>query len=146
MRRLLDRQRRATFVERERVVFSLRSPFGISHARIERVEAWPKQVVLRLHLSGLEQLQITNGTDTVFAAVSSTNAVPRVRVWLKDQEQRPLDSQHPLWLAIRGVTNHGQPTDAVPLKDGYFEVTLPEKLLAGNPRAITVSWIDFYRN
>jgi len=40
--------------EKGRAVFSVKSPFGISHAAIERTGAtWPDAVVLRLHLKGL---------------------------------------------------------------------------------------------
>ena len=34
----------------------------------------------------------------------------------------------------------------LPLKDGYFEMTLPRAFFEGNPMTITVAWIDFYRN
>ena len=38
------------------------------------------------------------------------------------------------------------PTTTIPLMDGYFEMQLPRAFLEGNPKTITVSWIDFYRN
>jgi hypothetical protein len=34
----------------------------------------------------------------------------------------------------------------VPLKNGYFDVTVPQKLLEANPQEIQLRWIDFYRN
>ena len=41
-------------VEKDRTVFSVHSPFGISQAVIERTDdKWPEAVVLRLHLKGL---------------------------------------------------------------------------------------------
>ncbi len=40
---------------------------------------------------------------------------------------------------------HGKPVKTIPLHDGYFEIHFPKALLEGNPRLITVSWIDFYR-
>jgi hypothetical protein len=40
--------------EKEKVIFSVHSPFGISNAAIERTgEKWPDAVVLRLHLKGV---------------------------------------------------------------------------------------------
>src|SRR6476620_6179331 len=67
---------------KERTVFVVKSPSGISHAGIERLdEGWPKSVVLRLHLKGLEGFQITNGKVTLEAAVSSQEKPPKVRVW-----------------------------------------------------------------
>ncbi len=41
--------------DRERTTFDVRSPSGISRAVIGRTgAAWPKSVVVRLHLKGLE--------------------------------------------------------------------------------------------
>lgn len=49
--------------EKGKVIFSVHSPFGISHAAIEQAgEVWPDAVVLRLHLKGLEKFKITSGT------------------------------------------------------------------------------------
>jgi len=45
-------------VEKDRAVFAVKSPFGISQAVIERQEdTWPKAVVLRLHLKGLSSFR-----------------------------------------------------------------------------------------
>jgi hypothetical protein len=33
----------------------------------------------------------------------------------------------------------------IPLKEGYFELQLPNVLFEGNPKSITINWIDFYR-
>jgi hypothetical protein len=30
-------------------------------------------------------------------------------------------------------------------KDGYFEMALPKAFFEGNPKSITLNWIDFYR-
>jgi hypothetical protein len=39
----------------------VQSPFGISHAVIERkCETWPDALVLRLHLKGLENFKVTS--------------------------------------------------------------------------------------
>ena len=39
----------------------------------------------------------------------------------------------------------GKPAREFPLKDNYFEVTVPRAFFEGNPKTITVGWIDFYR-
>src|SRR5262249_38600854 len=58
-------------VEKGRTVFSVKSPFGISQAVIERQEdTWPKAVVLRLHLKGLERFRASNGKATLNAVAS----------------------------------------------------------------------------
>jgi hypothetical protein len=40
----------------------------------------------------------------------------------------------------------GKPATQLPLKDGYFEMALPKVFLEGNPRSITLTWIEFHRN
>ena len=34
----------------------------------------------------------------------------------------------------------------LPLKGGYFEMQLPAAFFEGNPKSITIDWIDFYRS
>ena len=46
---------------------------------------------------------------------------------------------------IRIVGGDGRPAQELPLKDGYFEMTLPRAFFEGNPKSITLNWIDFYR-
>ena len=134
-------------VEKQKTLFDIHSPFGISHAVIERTAAeWPDRMVLRLHLSGLESFQIKSGDTTLRASVSSQGSDKPVRLWQNDAEDKPLDSTSPLWTEIRMIGSDGKPTQTIPLKDGYFEIEIPKALLEANPQSITVSWIDFYRN
>ncbi|WP_417737766.1 hypothetical protein [Rosistilla oblonga] len=131
-------------VENDKAVMSVRSPFGISQAIIERSgNKWPTTVMLRLHLKGLENLKVTNGKNTLEAAVSSQDA--KVRLWKDGKENSPLDSKHPYWMEIRMVGKDRKPVKTIPLKDGYFEMQLPKALLEDNPKSITLNWIDFYR-
>ena len=69
----------------------------------------------------------------------------KVRVWKDGQEDAPLDEKSPLWMDVRTVGGDGKPARELPLKGGYFEVVLPRAFFEGNPTAITVNWIDFYR-
>ena len=132
-------------VEKDKTVFVVRSPFGISQAVIERTgDKWPEAVTLRLHLKGLESFRATNGKVTLDAAVSSNNA--KVRLWKDGKEETPLDPKSPYWMEIHMVGGDGKPDKAIPLKDGHFEMALPRAFFEGNPKAITVNWIDFYRN
>jgi hypothetical protein len=132
---------------KDRTVFAVKSPFGISQAVIERQEdTWPKAVVLRLHLKGLSSFRASNGKVRLDAAVSIDEGKQKVRVWKDGQEDSPLDEQSPLWTDIRTVGGDGKPARELPLKDGYFEVALPRAFFQGNPKSITVDWIDFYRN
>lgn len=131
--------------DKDKTVFVVKSPSGISQAVIERQEDnWPKLVVLRLHLKGLESFRASNGKVRLDAAVSSQGG--KVRIWKDGNENAPLDAKSPLWTDIRIIGGDGKPAKVLPLKDGYFEVTLPKTFFEGSPKSITVNWIDFFRN
>ena len=134
--------------DKDQTVFDVKSPFGIGQAVIERAgDEWPKAVVLRLHLKGLENFRASTGTLTLDAAVSSQKeGQTKVRMWKDGQEEAPLDEKSPLWTDIRIVGGDGKPAKELPLKDGYFELMLPRAFFEGNPQSITLNWIDFYRN
>jgi hypothetical protein len=132
--------------DKDKTVFAVQCPFGISQAVIERVEdKWPEAVVLRLHLKGLSSFRASNGKVTVEAAVSIDEGNTKVRLWKDGKEDARLDAKSPLWMAIRIVGGDGKPANELPLKDGYFELTLPKTFFDGNPNSITLNWIDFYR-
>src|SRR4051794_19878116 len=61
----------AVRAEEDRTVVSVKSPFGISQAVLERPgDTWPQAVVLRLHLKGLERFGASNGRVRLDAAVT----------------------------------------------------------------------------
>jgi hypothetical protein len=133
--------------DKDKTLFAVKSPSGIGRAVIERqADTWPKAVVLRLHLKGLEGLRASNGKVTLDAAVSVRDGKVQVRLWKDGKEDPPLDSKSPFWTDIRIVGGDGKPGRELPLKDGYFEAALPRAFFEGDPKAITLSWIDFYRN
>ena len=128
----------------DKAVISVHSPVGISQAVIERnSEQWPDIVILRLHLKGLEGLKISNGKITLEAAVSTQGGT--VRLWEDGKEDSPFDSGSSYWTEIRLIGKDGKPTKGVPSDGGYFEMQLPGALLEGNPKSITINWVDFYR-
>jgi hypothetical protein len=47
---------------------------------------------------------------------------------------------------VRIVGGDGKPAKELPLRDGHFEVALPRALFEGNPKSVTLNWIDFYRH
>jgi hypothetical protein len=133
--------------DQDKAVFDVKCPFGISQVVIEREgEKWPGAVALRLHLKGLESFRASNGLVTVGAAVGIQEGKSKVRLWQDGKEDAALDEKSPLWADIRIVGGDGKPAKDLPLQDGYFEVALPKAFFEGNPKLITVSWIDFYRN
>jgi hypothetical protein len=132
--------------DKDRAVFIVKSPFGISQAVIGRqAETWPKVIVLRLHLKGLEGFRLSNGKVALDAAVSLQEGKAKLRLWKDGKEDVPLDEKSPFWTDIRIVGGDGKPAREIPLKGGYFELTLPRVLFDGNSESITVNWIDFYR-
>ncbi|MCO8123961.1 hypothetical protein NHH03_19610 [Stieleria sp. TO1_6] len=130
--------------EAGKTYFSVKSPFGISQAVFQRGGIkWPDTVVLRLHLKGLENLKVSNGKVRLEASASSQNG--NIRLWKDGKEDAPLGAENPYWMQIHLVRNDGQPVKTIPLKDGYFEMQLPNALFEDNPDSITLDWIDFYR-
>ena len=51
---------------------------------------------------------------------------------------RKAPTRHPAGLGANAARE-------LPLKDGYFEMTLSRAFFQGNPKSITLNWIDFYR-
>lgn len=142
-----DNDRVDVETETEKTIFSIKSPFGISHAVFERAnEKWPDAVLLRLYLKGLENFKITGGELKLEGSVSLQEGKPVVRFWKDGKEDAPLDAKSPCWIDVRILGSDGEPAEELPLQDGYFEMALPKALFKGNPKSITVNWIDFYRN
>ena len=130
--------------EKDKVVFDVRSPFGISSATIERTtEQWPEKVLIKLRLKGLENFKVSTDKLKLEASVSSQNG--DARIWKGGKEDTPLNSKNPYWMQIQIMDIDGKPTKALPSRDGYFELQLPKRLFEGNPRAFMLEWIDFYR-
>lgn len=140
-----DSDRVVLKAEKDAVVFSVHSPFGISNAVIELgLEKWPEVVVLRLHLRGLENFSVSNDKGKLEVSVSTQGG--KVRLWKNGKEDTPLDAKSPYWTEIQIFGSDGKPARTIPLKDGYFELQLPKAFFKGNPKSITLNWIDFYRN
>lgn len=117
---------------------------GIGKARLERtVESWPKAIVVRLRLKGLESFQVRHGDIVVQWSVASTGEnAQRVSVRRGKDNDEPIDATSPLYSTVRLVARGRQ----IPLQDGYFEVRLPRGLLDGSRATMELEWIDFYRD
>ena len=129
----------------KKALFVVHSPVGISSATIERVtESWPDTIVIQLRLRGLEGFKLSNGTLKLEASVSSHNGGQRL--WKDGNEDALLDSKNPSWMEILIKNADGKATKTIPLNEGCFEMQLPKSFSEGNPKTLTLSWIDFYRN
>lgn len=127
----------------EEVFATVTSQSGLGSATLSRVgERWPKALVVRLHLRGLESLVVDDGATVVEWSKSSSGAQDcRVSIRQKAGEERAIKLGHQYFSELKTVGGDGK----VPLRDGYFEIALPAALLDGNPQEIALRWIDFYR-
>ena len=96
-------------------------------------------MVLRLHLRGLEQLTLTLSDHTVQASVSShgDNAV-RESLVTADGVETPISPDSPFWIEIvASDLDDGMPA--------FFDVELPAGLVNSDNSMFRLKWIDFYR-
>ena len=128
--------------EQDTTVFDITSDSGVDQATIQRLTAeWPKNVRTRLHLAGLESFKAGNGdVDVEWSIATNGDHAVRVALW-KARSQTILTPDSPYWTAVR-IVGGGR---KIPLKGGYFEISLPTTLFETNPREITLQWVDFYR-
>lgn len=121
---------------------------------------WPEEVVVRLGLRGLEQLEICYGDFTITTGVSSTgDPAPPLMLSVVDEDgnvQSASPSADIYYPDIRAVTPDGAtavgPLAAgdkppFPLPEGSaFEIALPPHFHQGDYSSFSLQWIDFYRN
>ena len=120
------RQIKAT-LGKDSVVLDVTDQLGIGGGSVRLMEGdWPKEIIVRVHLRGLEGFSVTAGEKTLRA--------PRdLKVRLLDNKGKRLPGRY-------------LPTgpDAAKKIPGYFEVRLPTAELKAFKK-IDLSWVDFYR-
>jgi hypothetical protein len=131
-------------VEGQTVFVDLRSQRGIGRARIEHVSGDPAgNLVLRMHLAGLEEFRLFYNEISLSASVSSDDLHAITQSALTASEgERPITMDSPFWLDIQ-VTSDADSTQD-PLDPGQFEITLP-KIFLREGQAFKIQWVDFYR-
>lgn len=129
------------------LIIDIYSESGIGSADILiPARSRPEKVIFRLHLSGLEQLQMAYNDVVVSASVASTPPhLVRQSVIKGDEEGRDIDPSSPYWSEVTVVSDESESLVAIPLKSGYFELIVPADFLNGEYDSLTISWIDFYR-
>ncbi len=135
--------------EADRAVFTVASPRGIGAATVQRRQPnWPTVVILRMRLRGLESLTMAAGQVTLGVSVASSPPhTARLHVsQTGEQQEKSIDRSSRYWTEVRIFSADGKPTPGLPAEGGCFELQLPTELLARNPKAIEIRWIDFYRN
>lgn len=133
----------------DRAVIDVRSESGIGGLRAELTEGeWPEEVVIRLHLKGLERLEVGFSEYMVITSVSSTDepaplpTVYTISAFNEAKTMTQADSGY--YPTIQIVPEEGsQP--AIPLQNGYFQIGMPRNFYQGDVEAFTLQWIDFYR-
>lgn len=135
-------------VKGDAVVFDIHDARGIGGVSIvPKKGAWPKSVVLRLHLGGLESIQMGCAKVTLFGSVLSHSGHERLLEIEEAGKKRKAGKDDPLWTGIRMVDAEGKDIKHLPDPDkgGCFEVAVPPTLLGGAGAKLTLRWINFYR-
>lgn len=135
--------------EGSRAIIDVTSESGIGGLRALLVAGrWPEETVVRLHLRGLERLEIGYDQYLVATSVSSTSEpapLPTVYAISKNSEAQAIaDAGDEYYPPIQIVPEEGS-LARIPLQNGYFEIGLPPNFYTGQPEAFTMQWIDFFR-
>lgn len=118
----------------------IHSRTGIGRATLRRSGCqWPESLTLRLHLRGLESLQLTSDEHQIRVEAISDRA-GEVQLLVEDKTGNALPATSPL---RPNVTRHDSAEKANPI--GYFDVLVPAPLLASNQGRLEIRWIDFFR-
>lgn len=130
-------------------VVDLYSQRGIGQAALQWIAGdYPTQIVLRLHLAGLEQLRLTYGRTSITLSVASMGPFT-VRQELTLFNDAPTTQQltpdSPYWMPTSLDGPEVKQEQPIPLRNGWIKVELPPHLLQTRPPRIMLEWVDFYR-
>jgi hypothetical protein len=126
-------------------LIDIQSPAGIGSATFELESGiMPGEMILQLHLKGLEQFQLTSSQESIRASVPS-GGVFNVddQTIVSAGTESPLLPGNPLWMEIDIVSSQGE--KKVPLEEGYFEITVPQEFIQNAGKTFEIEWVDFYR-
>lgn len=132
--------------EAGKIIMIIRGGRGIGRATIRPAAGnWPKEVILRVYLPGLELLTLSAGEVKMTASVSSQNGNSRMlHLWRNNQEGPLITKDSPYWMEILARNAEGGLIDGLPPKGGWFEMTVPGALHTGT-NELRLAWVDFYR-
>lgn len=133
----------------DRLVLEIWCPSGIGKAEIRPLRPWPNRVILRLHLAGLERLQLRAGGVVIEVSARSYPPFDRevfLRVVPPKGGNVCLQKQgDPFWMPIRALDATGEEVSGLPPKGGFWEIQLPTGLFHNACEPLLIEWIDFYR-
>lgn len=129
------------------LMLEITSETGIGSARITLGDtAAIRDLILRLHLAGLEELDFDYPGAAVLASVSSHDLSVREQAQPAGASApQTITPGSPWWMEIGILRAEAGATPVIPLPDGYFDVSVPRDFLRGGHDSFTVSWVDFYR-
>ena len=125
-------------------LIDIQSPTGIGSAKLELESGdMPEDMLLRLHLQGLEEIRLIS--DQVVIVASGSSSEPFV---INDQRVISSGSEYsitpidPLWIKIEIISDQAK---KIPLEAVYFENNIPRAFLRNAGSSFEIQWIDFYR-
>ena len=115
------------------LLIEITSPTGIGSTRIEKLSGlWPPQIVMRLHVKGLESFKFRYNTTIINVSVSSHGDNAVTEEYQQQGKVGVVSAGDPYWIAV----THG---------DGYFDLTAPADFHKSGASQFTIEWVDFYR-
>ncbi len=120
---------------------------GIGKILLERKGPhWPAELRLRLTLQGLESIVLSCGGKTLSGSVSSHGDAGVSFCLLDDGKEGPsLPKSSPYWTDIIAHDASGKVVKNLPPAGGYFELVVPNALLADDAATLKLRWVDFWR-
>lgn len=131
----------------EALLLNVHSESGIGSATVTLpADLAARDLILRLHLAGLEELRFDYGEDSIRVAVSSGDLIVREEA-RRGNEAAPrlLAPADDLWMDVGILSGRPGVEPEIPLEAGYFDVRAPRDFLRSGTRTFTVAWIDFFR-
>jgi len=131
-----DDDRASVTLNEGHAVIDITSARGIGGAKLTFLRPRPATITLRLHLHGLEELNLDAGEVSITATVNSSDGTIREAICSDAQKSGEFTLSHdsPLWLVI----THAPSASA-------FDIILPVALVHNGSDFLNVRWIDFYR-
>ncbi|WP_437185867.1 hypothetical protein SH668x_002990 [Planctomicrobium sp. SH668] len=128
-------------------LISIKSKTGIGRGVIHRPEEGRPRTTLRLHLNGMESLQLSTEKISLLwswhgLAGEGTGEFSARKRLLPSQDESEVAAADPLFAEVR--LNQSCCPEAERMSK-CFEVTIPSAFLKSNPATIEIQFIDFYR-
>ncbi|HEY0733997.1 MAG TPA: hypothetical protein VGD69_03755 [Herpetosiphonaceae bacterium] len=125
-------------------VVDVQSDSGIGAATVDLVSGpAPANIIVQLHLHGLEAFRLSFDQTVIVAEVSSGDRSISQHVELPDGTTRPIASDSSHWLDIQ-IASPPASLATTP-QPGSFAIRMPHGLVNEQQRSFTIRWIDFYR-